>query len=321
MGWRDHLQTDDETVILPWVGGRSLQARSGRGWRIEGALPPEHGWYEFKVLVRKAYGWKLVDAFEDILETTVRGYLVGDRLIPDGIRVDPDPARISNCSERVYLIEPGLDRLTRVVAGRVYGEGPLIYKEMDMPLGPEDAVLRAFQDRKASVESIKNVTPALDAAFRMETWQRAETERRRAELERLRREEEARLQEEQRRRELYEKLGDGAGRRRMAAVDFGEAARAALAVADAELLDHRNSARRNEKIVTYRLDGRRYECVCDARTLNILDAGVCLNDYRTGQKGDTWYTLESLPGVIREADRTGQLVVFRRVDDYYNDDD
>ena len=107
----------------------------------------------------------------------------------------------------------------------------------------------------------------------------------------------------------------------MAAVDFEEAARAALSVADAELLDHRDSARRGEKVITYRLDGRRYECVCDARTLNILDAGVCLNDYRTGQKGDTWFTLESLPGVIREADRTGVLHVFRRVDDDYDDYD
>jgi hypothetical protein len=40
---------------------------------------------------------------------------------------------------------------------------------------------------------------------------------------------------------------------------------------------------------------------------------VCLIDHATGIKGDTWYTLESLPGVIRQADRQGVLVVFRRV--------
>ena len=320
MGWRDHLKTGDETVTLPWTGGRSLQARSGQSWLIEGALPPEHGWYKFKVLVRKAFAWKPAEAPVDLFVTLSKGYLVGDRMIVDGGVIDRDPAHIFNYSERVHLIEPGLDRFVRVQAGRTYEDGPLIYEGMDMPLGPEDAVLRAFQDRETSVDGIKAVTPALDAAFRMEIWQRAEGIRRRAELERVRQAEEAKLQEEQRRLELYEKLGDGAGRRQMAMVDFEEAARAALAVADAELLDHRDSARRGEKVVTYRLDGRRYECVCDARTLNILDAGVCLNDYRTGQKGDTWFTLESLPGVIREADRTGVLHVFRRVDDNYDND-
>jgi hypothetical protein len=35
-------------------------------------------------------------------------------------------------------------------------------------------------------------------------------------------------------------------------------------------------------------------------------------DHRTGEKGDTKFTLESLPGVVREAEREGVLVVFRR---------
>jgi hypothetical protein len=55
----------------------------------------------------------------------------------------------------------------------------------------------------------------------------------------------------------------------------------------------------------------------------VVDSGICLQDHRTGVKGDTRFTLESLPTVIGEAIRTGKLVVYRHVDgdrDYDNDD-
>jgi hypothetical protein len=113
-----------------------------------------------------------------------------------------------------------------------------------MPLGPEDEVLKAFEDESASVDNIRGVPPALDAAFRMERWQRIEAARRRAELERQRREEEEKRQKEERRKQIAEKLGDGAGRREMAQVDFAEAAKAALAVGGAHYLDFRTVASR-----------------------------------------------------------------------------
>jgi NAD(P)H-dependent flavin oxidoreductase YrpB (nitropropane dioxygenase family) len=90
-----------------------------------------------------------------------------------------------------------------------------------------------------------------------------------------------------------------------------EAARAALALAGAEYLDHRASTQAAEVVVRFRLAGRRFECVCERQTLRIIDAGVCLTDERTGEKGDSRFTLESLPGVIQEAERSGRLVVFR----------
>jgi hypothetical protein len=241
------------------------------------------------------------------------GYLVGDRLVPDGVRVDPDPQKIIASSERVHLLEDGLDRFVRVSAGRVHEGGPLVYDSQQMPLGPEEEVLGAYLDEKPSVDAIAGVPPALDAAFRMETHQRAEAARRRLEEERRRQEEEERRQREERRRKLVEQLGDGAGRRAMAAVDFDQAARAALAVGGAVFLDSRKAHGREERVVRFRLDQRRFECTCNEKTLNIIDAGVCLIDHATGIKGDTWYTLESLPGVIRQADRQGVLVVFRRV--------
>jgi hypothetical protein len=76
-------------------------------------------------------------------------------------------------------------------------------------------------------------------------------------------------------------------------------------------------------VVTFRLEGRRFECVCDGTTLRIVDAGICLVDHRTREAGDTRFTLESLPDVIRQAMRERVLHVFRHVgqDDGFRDED
>ena len=175
---------------------------------------------------------------------------------------------------------------------------------------------------------MKGVTPALDAAFRMASWQRAEAERRRQEILEQQRLEEERRREEERLRELREKLGDGAGRRAAAVADFETAARAALAVGGAEYLDYRESRQRNEMVVRFKipqLRNRRFECTCDRRTLRIIDSGICLtahgydddedqDGFKAGTKGDTWFTLESLPSVVLEAEQQHRLVVYRNVD-------
>lgn len=319
MTWRDLLQTGEETLVFPWVGGKTLRWSNDRTWSITGQHPREFGWYRFALEGRKARVREQVPAEPGSLSHLVQGYLVGDRIVTDGARVDPDPRNIVKCSEPVYLIDDGLDRFARVSAGRIFEGGPLVYYGQEMPLGPEEAVLTAFLDRLPSVDAVPGVTPALDAAFRMESYQRAEAERRRAEEERRRAEEEAKRQLEEQRRKLVEQLGDGAGRRAMAHVDFDQAARAALAVGGAEFLDSRRATRRGERVVRFRLERRRFECTCDEATLNILDAGICLTahyddpDFEGGTKGDTWFTLESLPGVIREAMAEGKLVVFRHV--------
>jgi len=319
MSWRDLLQTEGETIVFPWVGGRSLQGPDNRVLTIEGRLPSEFGWHKFTVKGRKAKFTESVPAEPEILNYRVRGYLVGDRIIPDDVRVDPDPKKIIPFSEKVFLIDEGLDRFVRVAAGRAYEGGPLIFYGQEMPLGAEEDVLNAYLDQKVSVDAIAGVSPALDAAFRMETYQRVEAERRRAEAERRRQEEEERRQLEEKRQKLIEQLGDGAGRRAMARIDFSQAARAALAVGGAEFLDNRRAVRRGEMVVRFRLDGQRFECTCEETTLQIIDAGICLTahyddeEFEEGLKGDTWFTLESLPSVIREAIRDGKLVVYRHV--------
>ena len=318
MTWRTLLQKESEVLASPWVGGRVLRSGS-RTWKIEGPLPPEHGWAKFTLQGRTARWVGPCDPAPEGLGHKVVGFLVGDRLVRSDSRVDPDPKKIVGESERVHLIDPGLDRFVLVSAGRSCDDGPLVFVQQEMPLGPELEVVSAFLDGKPSLADIKGVPPALDAAFRMELWQKAEAERRRKEVEeRLRKEAEERAKEA-RRREIAERLGDGAGRREMAAVDFEAAARAALAVGGAEYLDHRGAIRRNEAVVRFRLNGRRFECTCDKHTLQIIDAGICLtahgddDEFEAGTKGDTFFSLESLPSVIREAEREGKLVVFRHV--------
>ena len=322
--WRGLLAQPTGATVAPWIGGRRIETEECV-LHVEGDLPPEVGWHEFELKPTRTtrgrgVSWRgPAEPRPEALGRVVRGYLVGDRLVPDSARaVAHDVAKAAAAYQQVHLIDDaGLDRFDRVKAGRLAADGPLVYAGRDMPLGAEEQVLASYLDRKASVNDVPGVPPALDAAFRMETWRRSEAERLRAEAERLRREEDERLVREERLREMTKKLGDAVGRRQMAALDFGEAARAALAVGGAAYLDHRRVGR-GEMAVRYRLLGRRFECTCDERTLRIVEAGICLqghgdDDDDEGIRGDTLFTLESLPGVVQQADREGKLVVFRHV--------
>lgn len=312
MSWRSLLQPACEVITAPWIGGRTIQTFNGRSWRIEGNLPAEHGWYVFDVSARKAVNpRKAMDPVT--LNESQTGYLVGDRFVTDSVRPELDPSKLARNFERVHLIEEGLERFSRVRVGRFHQGGPLLYEGQEMPFGPEMEVLDTFLDEGESVDHVANVPPALDAAFRFETWRRKEAQKRREEEDKRRQEKAERLAKEQRRQEMAERLGDGAGRREMAPVDFAAAARAALAIGGATYLDHRVIYRDHEMAVTFRMDGSRYQCTCDVNTLRVIDAGVCLTDECSGERGDSYFTLESLPGVIRQAIKENVLVVFRHV--------
>lgn len=314
MGWQDLLSSPTDTIILPWTGGRELRA-NGRTFSLKGKQPTEHGWHEFSVSGGRSATWKgstEVDVSETLSKVKVyRGYVIGDRLVPDQVPAVLNPANIATVAESVYLIEPGLERFARIRAGR-WEDGRLIYIGQEFPLGPEDAVTSAFQDQKTSVSSIPYVTPALDLVFRFETWRREESARLRAEALRLAQEEALKKEQEERRSNLVKQLGDGQGRRQMALVDFGEAARAALQIGNAEFLDWRESRVVGEAVVQFRFQNRRFECVCHKRTLRIIDAGVCLTAH-DGRKDDALLSLESLPPVIGQAIRENKLVVLRHI--------
>ncbi len=311
LSWSELLEDDTERV-LPWLGGRQVHAHD-RTWTIAGPLPPEHGWYRFDAGGgRKAtlLGPAEADFLYEEGHPLVTGYVVGDRLIPDEARVEPDPTRLVGQTVPVFLVEPGLDRFARAVTARDRA-GRHVYLRQEWPEGPEDAVLAAWQDRKESVDDIPEVRPALDLAFRWLSYQRdvAEGRIRAAEERRQAEEEAARLAEIER-----ATGGTAVTRREIARRDFEAAARAALRISGAELLDARDSYTRGNKVVQYRFRDRRFECEVDGRTLQVIDAGVCLDDHM-GTKGDTFFTLESLPGVIGEAMNLGVLVVWRHVPD------
>jgi hypothetical protein len=58
--------------------------------------------------------------------------------------------------------------------------------------------------------------------------------------------------------------------------------------------------------VAYEFMGERFVSIVDALTLQVIDSGVCLAG------ADALVTLDSLPGVIREAIDTDRLVITRR---------
>lgn len=307
MDWRDLLEEPDSYRSLPWFGFRRVHTPT-RTWTIQGDLPPEHGWYTFRTDGGRYCTFVQPSALDPeyaLGNAMKRGYLVGNRFIPNSVRIVPDPAKLVEQTEQVYCVEAGLGRFARVavVADQA---GYNVYIAQEFPEGPELKVTEAYQDRAESVRNIPGVTPPLDLAFRWATHQRGEKERRQREIEELR-------QKEERRRRAIRDAGTAAGRRVLAAQDFELAAREALRFSGAELLDVRDSCRQGEKVVQYRFNYRRLECVVDALTLRVVDAGVCLTDH-LGTKGDTLFTLESLPGVINEAMRQNKLVVWRHLE-------
>ncbi len=344
MSWEALLsEAAAEERTLPWTGGRRLFDRR-RAFKLAGATPPEHGWHRFRVDGSRRVTWAGADtagadpagadtaALElapidfDRGRPLVRGYLVGDRLVPDTAAVGRQLEAAFRQGEKTWLVEPGLGRFARVLAART-GDGRLIFAREEFPLGPEPDVLEAFEDERDSVADIPGVPPALELAFLWLSWRRAEAEERRRELELMRQlEAEEAVAEAAReriaeahaaligawRRDAAVPRGGGAkARRDLARVDFEAAARSALSISGAKLLDATRSRNADEWDVRFRFQKRRFAALVEERTLRIIDSGVCLIDHRNNIRGDTRFTLESLPAVLDEAIRTGRLVIFR----------
>ena len=317
MSWRE-LLAENTQLVLPWFGARRVH-NAKRTWTLRGPLPSEHGWYAFDVT-----GGRYATLVEDVIYESdpdyenghklLRGYVVGDRFIEDSVRIDPNPNKLFEQTARIQCVERGLERFTRAIVIRDR-EQSLIFIRQDFPTGPEEVVELAYQERRDSIYDIPGVTPALDLTFRWITHQRKLAEERRLELERIRAEEEKKRAEQERIQRAMRDAGTAMGRRALATRDFEMAAKEALRVSGAELLDCRDSYNRGEMVVQYRFRQRRLECVVEKDTLRVIDAGVCLQDHATGEKGDTYFTLESLPGVIGEAIDLDKLVVWRHVDD------
>lgn len=293
------------TGALPWLGGRRITDGS-RSWRLLSSLPPEFGWYKF------GFAGGRDATLEDEIPTepnavllarlpAVRGYLVGDRLICDSARVHPDPLRLVEQTTPVFLVERGLGRFARAVVAVL--DGRLVYSAQEFPLGPESAVEAAYQDRAESVAGISCVTPALDLAFRWISQQRERHEKRERALEAQRVEAARVAAAAVRREQALKDAGTGAERRALATRDFPTAAKIALAVSGAELLDTQSAPDPGQHVVTFRFRNRRFRSVVTS-DLFVVDAGFCLDgdDYKL--------SLETIPGTISEALDRGVLHVY-----------
>lgn len=316
--WQQLIQNGNVNITLPWLGGNKLYKKA-QSWDLKGPNPREFGWYQFKQ-DQKNLKWIESDPIEVQEESFLdlcTGYLVGDRLILDGVSADKSPQILLEEAIKIYIVPNYLERFSRIKAGRFSYKGSFVFVSQEMNIGPEIDVNEAFLSRKESIINIKCVSPALDAAFNLETWQRKEVERKRKELLQKLEEEDKKRKAEEARRKLREQQGSAAGRRQLALIDFGEAARSALKISDAEYLEHRPSYNRGEMLIRFRYLNQRFECICHAETLQIVDAGICLTG-ASGFKHDKRLSLETLPLIIKEAQESYKLVVLRRIDDYYD---
>lgn len=307
MSWKDLLEPENNEITLPWYGGKTVQSMT-RTWTIKGRRPPAHGWFRFDAVGRQAHFKGEGEPAYDFTDKPLVGYIIGNRFVSRDAGIDPRPDAWTAKTEQVYCVPDGLEFITRAHVVRML-DGRLVFLQPLWDEGPEQEVIQAFENREENVDGIQGVTPALELSFRWISLQRTRAEEREQERERERM---LRLAQEERRRviaEMNRTLGTAEGRREMAKTNFDEAARAALRVSNAEFVSSRDGVEAGTKIVRYLYDGHRLQCICDL-DMRIVEAGVCLDDHR-GTKGDTRFTLESLPAVIQEAIDQNVLVIYR----------
>jgi len=274
MDYTQFLQKPDEVLRLPYFGGKSV-CDDKLTYRLRDTLRP--GWYQFKksgryLTVENAIPPGL-DAWK--LQRTI-GYVFRGRLI-------------SNDSQDPVFGLPNDEDLPKFcpVAARKWFDGHVLYYGQEFETEVETKVREAFEEEH-SIDNIKGVTPALAHVFVLESTQRE-----------LAREAERRGREEVERRKQAAELA------RWQETLEGRIS-LALSHTGAELVSWRRNGQR-QAVVRYRVAGRRFECVIDTESLQIMDAGICLSGT------DEELNLSSLPSAVREAIDSGQLHVFRNV--------
>lgn len=274
MDYTQFLQKPDEVLRLPCFGGKSV-CDDQLTYRLRETLEP--GWYQF----RKSGRYLEVDAaIEPELDKwklpRVTGYVMNGRIIGNdfqgrlfGLPTDSDFSKFAP------------------LAARKWFDGHLLFEGPEFETEVETKVRDAFEEERG-IEDIKGITPALAHTFVLESTQRA-----------LAREAERRAHEEAERQKQAAELA------RWQETLEGRIS-LALSHTGAELVNWRRNGQR-QAVVRYRLGGRRFECVIDTESLQILDAGICLDG------ADEELNLSSLPSAVREAIQSGRLHVFRNI--------
>jgi hypothetical protein len=312
-----------EEAVLAYLGGSHVEA-DGRRLRIE-APRPEVGFHHFTIVGRSARANERVpspdlDRLPRVRGHHVRGWLVGTQ----------GPARV----ERVQLMPAEEPPPLAIVRARRWYSSDLVFETLDfdgeaeeearlrleqrLPLGPMKgvpatlrvaygiALLLGVADRMKVALSVReaagNAPRACDLGEAEATTIISAIARRR---------------DEEADRARIRAIAFGArpslpvaavrARHREVPTLDNASIRAEVALdgARARMLSSRHLGDGNLE-VTFEFMGERFISVVDGLTLHVYDSGVCLAG------ADELVTLDSLPGVIREAIETDALVITRR---------
>lgn len=328
MDYRKFLGKEEERV-LPYFGGPFLFAPDRR-LRLA-SEPAAPGWYRFRIKGREATPLEPTEPQAMEALPTVRGHLVGERLVREG-----------SVAERLHFLPAEEPPLLTPCRARRWHSGELLFETLDFESEAEESVRRALEDG-TSLAQIKGVPATLRAAFAYEMLEavgrrlgipaapaelrphlaqvaelgRPEAERilRALAAERVLAERE--MRELRRRREVaalarqvaeaQQRHWERGGRlRRGGAADAVARAELALEAAGAQLRSSRALGDGNLEVI-FTFMNERFISVVRADTLQVVDSGICLGH----PPRDDLVTLESLPSVIKEAMDTGRLVILR----------
>ena len=274
MDYTQFLQKPGEVLRLPYFGGKSV-CDDKLTYRLREALQP--GWYFF----RKSGRYLTVDGpIESELDVwklpRLAGYVMNGRIIGNDFQA------------RLFGLPADIDLPKFMpVSARKWFDGHILYAGQEFETEVETKVRDAFEEERR-IDDIKGVTPALAHTYLLESTQLA-----------LAREAERRAREEVERQKQAAELA------RWQETLEGRIS-LALSHTGAQLVNWRRNGQR-QAVVRYRLGGRRFECVIDTESLQIMDAGICLSG------ADEELNLSSLPSAVREAVESGQLHVFRNI--------
>ncbi len=328
MDYRKFLGKEEERV-LPYLGGSFLHA-ADRRLRLA-TEPAAPGWYRFRIKGRDAtpMGPAEPEGLEAL--TTVRGHLVGERLVREG-----------SIAERVLFLPAEEPPRLSPCRARRWHSGELLFDLIDFESEAEEAVRRALEEG-TSLAQIKGVPATLRAAFAyavMEAESRrlnipavpAEMRPHLAKVAELGRPEaeralralaaervlaEREMRELRQRRDLVFRAQQAVEEQQRRAAQRGRQGRGgepdavaraemALESAGARMRSARGLGNGNLEVIFTFMD-ERFISVVNMATLQVVDSGICLGH----PPRDDLVTLESLPSVIKEAIDTDRLVILR----------
>lgn len=319
-----------EHVTLAYLGGAHVFGKDRR-MRVEGERPAL-GFHRFEVSGRNARSLDPTTPVDtpDLGDLPrARGHLV------DGWLVSASAPAGTIGLARLSLLPEDEPPLLAIARARVWHSGDLLFESLDFDGEPEEQA-RLRLEQLAPLGDLKGVAATLRTAYgialalavgrrlgtpiavreaaghAMQLADGGEPAARelfaRIEHERAVEQERAWARALAAGRPLARVRGPrGASRNVVPTLDNAtERAEAALEGADARMLATRRLGGGNHLEVAFQFMDERFLSVVDAISLQVIDSGVCL----AGE--DDLVTLDSLPGVIREAIETGRLVITRR---------